>query len=146
PPLTPALAPSTVTSPPLGKGIGVYPIRLNSPTLTHDLAAETTATRLTVRHQTLARGDHGHADAALDTRQLRGAPVDAVTRTGHAAQTEDGRAATLAVPEHELQRLRRALTLDLVAVDETLGDEDLCDADLHLRRRHAHALVTDRNR
>src|SRR5690606_38616274 len=59
-PLTLIVAPSKVTSTPLGTAMGIFPIRLISPNLTHDLATETTATRLTVRHQTLARGDHGH--------------------------------------------------------------------------------------
>ncbi len=69
-PLTVTWLPSTLTSTPDGMSTGIFPIRLMSPDLAHDLAAETTATCLSVGEKTLAGGHHGDTEAALDTGQL----------------------------------------------------------------------------
>jgi hypothetical protein len=49
---------------------GIFPIRLISPDLAHDLTAETTATGLTVGEKTLAGGHHGDTEATLNAGKL----------------------------------------------------------------------------
>jgi len=78
---------------------GIFPIRLISPNLAHDLTPETATTRLPVGHQALAGGDHGHTKAAADTGKLPGTAVDAVAWTRDPSQPLDGRLTAIAVAE-----------------------------------------------
>ena len=66
-PFTVTCAPSILTSTPEGTVTGMIPIRLISPHLADDLAAETPPPRLTVGKQTLAGGHNCHAETTLDT-------------------------------------------------------------------------------
>ena len=95
--------PSTLMSTPDGMSTGIFPIRLISPDLAHDLAAETTAASLSVGEQTLAGGDHCDAKAALDAGQLRRAAVDPVTGLGNPLDALDGGLAAVAVAEHQFE-------------------------------------------
>jgi hypothetical protein len=117
-----------------------------SPDLANDLTAETTTTRLTVGEKSLAGGYDGDTETALNTGQLLGAAIDAVTRTGDSLDSLDRRTTTVSITEHKLQESTMGLFSHLIPVDVSLIDEDLGNAYLHLGRRHGNTLMSDRHR
>src|SRR4051794_19238372 len=90
-PLAVTWTPLTVTSTPLGTGMGLLPILLmvRSPHEAEDLAADVALARLAVGHEPLAGREDGHAQATEDPRDLGGLAVDAQARLGHPAQAGD---------------------------------------------------------
>src|SRR5690606_41175771 len=78
---------------------------LSSPDVGEDFPAHSVGVGLTVRLQTLARGDDRHAQAAEDLRKVGGLRVDAKTRLADASAAADRALAVRAVLERDGQRL-----------------------------------------
>src|SRR5690606_34849449 len=108
------------TSTPPGTGTGIFPTRLMSPDLAHDLAAQPPTTRLPIGQQPLGRRHDRYPEPALDAGQLVGPPVHPVARLRDPADPADGRRPLLAVAKHQNELRRRLSRLDLVAVEEPL--------------------------
>src|SRR5690606_35318638 len=122
-PFTETVLPSRVKSTVSGTGTGIFPTRLMSPHLGHDLATESTPPGFPVGHHSLRRGDDRHTQAALDPGKLTGTAIDPVTGLRDPTEALDDRSAPVAVPQHEHQLAPRIGLRDLVAVDKTFGRE-----------------------
>jgi hypothetical protein len=66
-------------------------MRLISPDLAHDLAAETASAGFPIGKDPLGSRHHGHSQTSLNAGQTIGFPIHAVTGTRNPAQTGDGR-------------------------------------------------------
>src|SRR3990172_8525829 len=141
-PLTVMWRPSTATVTPVGSGTGIFPIRLISPNLTYDFAAQTTTASLTIGEQALGSGNDDDAQATLDSGQFTGRGIDAVSWFGYPPDALDSREALPTVTEPDLQLPLRPFALHLEAVDIALGGEDARDALLEPGSRHDRFLAS----
>src|SRR5439155_9831637 len=144
-PLTATRPLATVTSTPVGTGIGERPTRLiySSPHITEDLAAHAALTRLAVGHEALAGRQDGDAEAAQHPRQTVGLGVHAQARLRHAAEARDRRCPLGRVLHRDLEHPPGAALVvgHGEALDVALLLQDAGEGLLELRRRHAPGLV-----
>src|SRR3990170_2207201 len=142
-PFTEMLPEASVTSTPLGSGIGNLAMRDMAFSLRHDaehFAADAVGARLAVRHHAARGGDDGHAQPVHDAGNVVAALVDAQPRLGNALQALDHRAAGV-VLEPDAQRLHRLVLAHGEVLDVALVLQYPGDGNLQLRAGHADLRV-----
>src|SRR5688572_7730526 len=144
-PVTPMRGPSTVISTPEGMVMGFLPMRLTSPNLAQNFAAELAAAGFAIGQEPLRRGNDGDAEPALDPGQFVGGPVDAVPGTGDPLETRDGRRAPGPVTKEDREVGLDRLRGDLESVDVALRCENPGGSLPEVGGRHRHHYVAYRH-
>src|SRR5688500_3659332 len=143
-PLTEIWPEATLTSTPLGTGMGNFAMR-DMAVLgddAEDFAADAVGAGLAVGHDAARGRQDGDAQAVQDARNVVAAAVDAQAGLGDALQALDHRAAGV-VLEGDAQLLHHPVLAQREVLDVALVLQDLGDRRLQARGRHRHLGVAD---